>query len=74
MNSMQAKNLSTKLRAMDEPLQKVAGWNCGSYASLGLDIDKHYEEHDGLIQKMPIEDMKKAKDILVEDYIQSEIT
>lgn len=73
MNSMQAKNLSTKLRAMDEPLQKVAGWNCGSYASLGLDIDKHYEEHDGLIQKMPIEDMKKAKDILVEDYIQSEI-
>ena len=49
MNSKMAQMLSAKLRKMDAPLQKVAGWNCGSYSSLGLDVDKHYQDNDGLI-------------------------
>ena len=73
MNSKMAQMLSAKLRKMDAPLQKVAGWNCGSYSSLGLDVDKHYEDNDGLIQKMPIENMIQQKKKLVSEYIQTEI-
>ncbi len=73
MNSKMAQMLSAKLRKMDAPLQKVAGWNCGSYSSLGLDVDKHYQDNDGLIQKMPIENMIQQKKKLVSEYIQTEI-
>ena len=73
MNSKQASYLSGKLREMDQPLQKVAGWTCGGLTSLGLDIDKHYKEHDGLVEKLPTEELKQNKVKLIEDYIQQEI-
>ena len=73
MNSDMAGMLSVKLRSMAQQYVKVAGWNCSSFESLGLDLDEHYSMHKGLVQKMPIEDMKIKKQKIVDDYIHNVI-
>lgn len=70
MNSDMAAILAKKLRSMDQKYVKVAGWNCSSFESLGLDLDDHYSKHDGLVMNMPIDDMKKEKEKIVNNYIQ----
>ncbi len=74
MNSSMAGILSSKLRSMDRQHLKVAGWNCSSFESLGLDLEDHYSKHKGLVMNMPIESMKIKKQKIVDDYIQNEIT
>ena len=73
MNSMKAGVLASKLRELDKPLLKVGGWVCGSYESLGVNIDKHYQTHNGLEDAIPRDILIAAKDKIVNDYIQSEI-
>ena len=73
MNSDMAGMLSVKLRSMAQQHVKVAGWNCSSFESLGLDLDEHYSTHEGLVQNMPIEDMKIKKQKIVDDYIHNVI-
>ena len=73
MNSTMAALLASKLRKQGQQYVKVAGWNCSSFESLGLDIDEHYNMHQGLVQKMPIEEMKIKKQKIVDDYIHNVI-
>ena len=73
MNSKMAQLLAAKLRHLDQPYLKIAGWNCGSFASLGLDVEDHYNKHNGLLQSMPVEIMEQRKNELVNNYIQTEI-
>ena len=73
MNSTMAALLASKLRKQGQQYVKVAGWNCSSFESLGLDIDEHYNTHRGLVQKMPIEEMKIKKQKIVDDYIHNVI-
>jgi radical SAM superfamily enzyme YgiQ (UPF0313 family) len=73
MNSMTAGKLAGKLRNMDQPLLKIGGWSCGSYESLGVDVDKHYETFDGMEKDLPIDSMLQNKKKIIDDYIQKEI-
>ena len=58
---------------MDQPLLKIGGWSCGSYESLGVDVDKHYETFDGMEKDLPIDSMLQNKKKIIDDYIQKEI-
>lgn len=69
MNAIKAGKIAEELRLSDEHMQKVAGWTCGSYTSLGLDLDKHYEKHNGLRNKLPKKDLENKKQQIIKDYI-----
>ena len=73
MNSLQAGKLASKLRNIDRPLLKVGGWSCGSYESLGVDIDELCTKFDGMEKDLPVNDMIVNKNKIINDYIQSEI-
>jgi radical SAM superfamily enzyme YgiQ (UPF0313 family) len=73
MNAIKAGKIAEDLRMMDDKYQKVAGWTCGSVTSLGLDLDKHYEEHSGLRNKLPTQQLKEAKKKIITDYIRNNI-
>ena len=73
MNAIRAGRIADDLRQADEDYQKVAGWTCGSVTSLGLDLDKHYADNDGLRNKLPLEDLKNKKQEIVNNYIQTVI-
>ena len=60
-----AQRLKFKLTEEDRPFQKVAGWACGGIESLGISVDNHYKYHDGLVSKLPIIQMAKAKSTLI---------
>jgi radical SAM superfamily enzyme YgiQ (UPF0313 family) len=68
MTAFDAIRLAEKLRLEDAHLQKVAGWNTGNVTSLGLDVDKHYEEHNGLMDKLPDQFLSTQKHKVIEDY------
>lgn len=71
MNAIKAGRLAEELKDMDNTYQKVAGWTCGSVTSLGLDLDKHYAEHDGLRRKLPTKVLKKNKQDIIKNYIKN---
>ena len=73
MNSVKAGNLASKLRSMDRDLLKIGGWSCGSYESLGVDVDQHFEEYNGMEKDLPVDNMLKNKLSIIDNYIQSEI-
>jgi radical SAM superfamily enzyme YgiQ (UPF0313 family) len=73
MNAIKAGKIAEDLRQMDDEYQKVAGWTCGSVTSLGLDLDKHYEDNSGLRNKLPKQQLKEAKKKIIDDYIQTVI-
>lgn len=73
MNSNQAFRLGTKLNIDDAVHQKIAGWNCGSTSSMGVDIAEHYANHDGYTHKLPWDQMKKVKAKRIHDYISNVI-
>ena len=73
MNAIKAGRIADDLRQMDDKYQKVAGWTCGSVTSLGLDLDDHYNTHDGFRNKLPTEELKENKKKLVNEYIQQVI-
>lgn len=73
MNAIKAGKIAEDLRQTDDEYQKVAGWTCGSVTSLGLDLDKHYEEHNGLRNKLPNSMLKENKKKLINEYIQTVI-
>jgi radical SAM superfamily enzyme YgiQ (UPF0313 family) len=73
MTEQDAKTLASTLRRSSRPLLKIGGWSCGALESLGLDVDKFYETHGGLISKLPIEELTNKKINLINDYIQKEI-
>ena len=74
MNSNSAREMADLLRRLDSPLIKIAGWSCGSYANLGVDIDDHYEKENGIINALPLDDLKNRKTKIINNYIQNEIT
>lgn len=73
MNAIKAGKIAEDLRIMDDEYQKVAGWTCGSVTSLGLDLDKHYEEHNGLRNKLPVKMLQENKKAIINDYVQTVI-
>jgi len=73
MNSYKAAHIAADLRNQDSEYQKVAGWNCGAVTSLGLNLDTHYDNYNGLISKLPVTQLKEAKIKLTSDYIQTVI-
>lgn len=73
MNAIKAGKIADDLRKQDDQYQKVAGWTCGSVTSLGLDLDKHYTEHNGLRNKLPNNILKENKKKIINDYIQTVI-
>ena len=73
MDSAGAQTMSSVLRDLDQHLIKIAGWSCGSYASLGVDIDDHYAKEDGIIVSLPLDDLKKKKVEIIDNYIQNVI-
>lgn len=73
MNAIKAGKLAEELRQMDNDYQKVAGWTCGSVTSLGLDLDKHYKEYNGLRNKLPNHILKENKEKIINQYIRKVI-
>ena len=69
MTAINAMRLAEKLRLKDAHLQKVAGWNTGNITSLGLDVEKHYETNDGLMDKLPHQYLNTQKQTIMEDYL-----
>jgi radical SAM superfamily enzyme YgiQ (UPF0313 family) len=73
MDSNSARDMANLLRRLDKPLIKIAGWSCGAYATLGIDIDDHYEKKNGIINSLPMDDLKNKKIQIIDNYIQKEI-
>lgn len=73
MNAIKAGKIAEDLRNMDSSYQKVAGWQCGGMTSLGLDLERHYKENDGLLTKLPRKKLIANKANTIADYIQQQI-
>jgi radical SAM superfamily enzyme YgiQ (UPF0313 family) len=73
MNAIKAGKIAEDLRQMDDEYQKVAGWTCGSVTSLGLDLDKHYQDNEGYRNKLPYDKLKEEKQKIINNYIQTVI-
>ena len=73
MNAIKAGKIAEDLRNMDNEYQKVAGWSCGGVTSLGLDLDKHYADHNGMRNMLPAQMLKDNKKKIIDSYIQTVI-
>jgi hypothetical protein len=60
-----AKNFNTE----SENNIKLGGWLCGAISSLGIDIDQHSAENEGLFNKLPFGQLRQRKEYIINDYI-----
>jgi hypothetical protein len=69
MDLLRATHLAKSFNVESHDKIKLGGWLCGAVSSLGIDIDKHYEENDGLYSKLPHGLMIQRKQHILKDYI-----
>ena len=68
MNSSKAAHIAEELNTHNRDRQKIYVWYRESLLSLGFDVDKHWKEHNGLLSKLPIEDLKIEKNLFIQNY------
>lgn len=47
---------------------KIYVWYRESLLNLGFDIDKHYQDHEGLLSKLPFDRLRQSKNQFIENY------
>jgi radical SAM superfamily enzyme YgiQ (UPF0313 family) len=70
MNDVKAAKIAKELNNKSSDRHKIYVWYRESLLNLGFDIDKHYEEHAGLLSKLPYNYLKKEKEKFIENYKQ----
>lgn len=66
---LRATELAKRFNAQSYEKIKLGGWLCGAVSSLGVDIDKHAEENNGLYTKLPLDQLIGRKEYIIKDYI-----
>lgn len=66
---IKATELSKNFNKESKDKVKLGGWICGAVSSLGVDIDNHYIENNGLYKKLPFSQLRQRKEYIVNDYI-----
>jgi radical SAM superfamily enzyme YgiQ (UPF0313 family) len=70
---LKATELAKKFNIESQEKIKLGGWLCGAVSSLGIDIDKHYEDNNGLYSMLPHDSMIQRKQYIINDYIKHNI-
>ena len=68
MNSTKASVIAKDLNKISKDRQKIYVWYRESLLTLGFDVDKHWQEHNGLLSKLPNEFLKEQKQKFIATY------
>jgi radical SAM superfamily enzyme YgiQ (UPF0313 family) len=69
MDVFEATAITQRLSKEDAPFKKLGGWFCGAVSSVGVDIDAHFKNKNGLIDSLPFDTMKVTKSNIIKEYI-----
>ena len=71
MDVIEATKITQRLSKEDAPYKKLGGWFCGAVSSVGVDVDLHFKNKNGLLDLLPFDKMKATKDDIVNEYIKN---
>lgn len=71
MNNIKAANIALELNSKNKDRQRIYVWYRESLMTLGIDVEKHWQEHNGLLSKLPKEHLRLAKQNFIEAYKRS---
>ena len=71
MDVIEATKITQRLSKEDAPYKKLGGWFCGAVSSVGVDVDLHFKNKNGLLDLLPFDKMKATKDNIVNEYIKN---
>ena len=68
MSSVKASQIASDLNTKSKDRQKIYVWFRESLLTLGFDVDKHWNKHNGLLSKLPHSYLEQQKQNFIANY------